>query len=174
MANTNPYSRVYWSVIDDARFEGIYTDDRHFSTWVRLLMIADGAFPAPASVPRAARTASVRALADRGIIDLLPGGLFRVHGMNGERERRAEHSGGLVRAATAIRGAGGRFLPAVVTSGGDQRVQLSETRQDETRRDKQATAGNHGESLRGEHEYGKHKVVKDLDCPLCFYQEPAS
>jgi hypothetical protein len=92
---TDPYSRVYWKVRSDERFVGIYSDDHHFATWVRLLIAAEAAWPEPADIPSTARRASLRALSDAGIIVLLDAGLFRVHGLDAERMRRQE------RAATA-------------------------------------------------------------------------
>jgi hypothetical protein len=84
-----PYSRVYWSVRSDDRFVGIYTDNDHLSTWLRLLISADAAWPAPADLPRSARQRSINALAESGLIELLPGDLFRVHGLDNEREARS-------------------------------------------------------------------------------------
>ena len=84
-----PYSRVYWRIRADNRFVGIYTDNHHLATWLRLLIAADAVWPAPADLPRSARQASVTALESAGLIELLPGDLFRVHGLDAERERRA-------------------------------------------------------------------------------------
>lgn len=84
----DPYSRVYWRVAEDERFTTIFGDDHHFAAWVRLLMLADAMYPTVAPIPATARRASVRALADAGLIDLLPGGLYRVHGLKAERDRR--------------------------------------------------------------------------------------
>lgn len=89
---TDPYSRVYWKVRSDDRFVGIYSDDHHFATWVRLLIAAEAAWPEPADIPAAARRPSLRALADAGIIVLLESGLFRVHGLDAERMRRQERA----------------------------------------------------------------------------------
>lgn len=89
---TDPYSRVYWKVRSDERFAGIYTDDHHFATWVRLLIAAEAAWPEPADVPATARRASLRALEAAAIIVLLDGGLFRLHGLDAERMRRQDHA----------------------------------------------------------------------------------
>lgn len=90
MSERQPYSRVYWSIRTDAKFDAIYTDDRHLATWLRLLIAADATWPAPADVPASARKASLTALVDARLIDLLPGGLFKVHGLDAERGRRRD------------------------------------------------------------------------------------
>lgn len=84
-----PYSRVYWQIRADDRFAGIYTDNHHLATWLRLLIAADAVWPAPADLPRSARQTSVSALEAAGLIELLPGHLYRIHGLDAERERRA-------------------------------------------------------------------------------------
>ena len=86
----DPYSRHYWRLIDDPKFSEVYADDHHFATWSRLLMIADQAWPASAHVPARARGASIRKLAEVGLIDLLPDGRFRMHGTDAERHRRSD------------------------------------------------------------------------------------
>lgn len=88
MSERAPYSRVYWTVRGDDRLKTIYADDHHWATWNRLLLAADMAWPAPADLPANARRASLRALVDAGVIELLPGGLFRFHGLDAERGRR--------------------------------------------------------------------------------------
>ena len=85
----DPYSRVYWRIAEDPRFAAIYPDERHLGTWLRLLVLADAMYPTAAPVPATARKASVKALVDCGLIELIPGGLYRVHGLASERERRS-------------------------------------------------------------------------------------
>jgi hypothetical protein len=142
-----PYSRVYWSIIDDPKFESIYCVDAHLAAWLRLLLIADQAHPASAHLPATLRRPSITALVNVGLVDLLPGGRYRIHGLSAERLHRSaeQRNGGDARVETAERGVDGRFLPstagpAVVTSGGpsggNQRNQL---RRDETRRDEKKT-----------------------------------
>lgn len=88
MTERAAYSRVYWSIVDDPKFVTIYDDDRHLASWLRLLLIADQAHPASAHLPSNVRRSSVTALADVELIDLLPGGRYRVHGLDAEREKR--------------------------------------------------------------------------------------
>lgn len=84
-----PYARLYLSLIDDEKFETIYDNDHHFAAWCRLLMIAEAAWPASGHLPRSTRRASIRALTDAGLIDILPGGRYRIHGLDAERQRRS-------------------------------------------------------------------------------------
>ena len=90
MGERAPYSRIYWTVRSDDRLASIYPDDRHLATWVRLLIAADMSWPAPADLPGSVRRASLAALEAAGVIELLAGGLFRFHGLDTERGRRAE------------------------------------------------------------------------------------
>lgn len=90
MSDRAPYSRVYWSVMDDAKFDGIREDCRHMGAWTMLLIVADMAWPSPAFPPPTVSKASMRALVEAGIVDPLTGGRFRIHGLDSERERRRE------------------------------------------------------------------------------------
>jgi hypothetical protein len=85
-----PYSRVYWSVMEDAKFDGIREDVRHFGAWSLLLIVADMAWPAPAYVPQLIPRASLKALTEAGLVDPLSGGRFRIHGLDAERGRRRD------------------------------------------------------------------------------------
>lgn len=82
------YVRVYQSVVDDPKFVGIFDDDHHLATWLRLLMAADAIWPLSCPLPASARRASVRALVEAGIIDV-EGPRYRVHGLDAERQRRS-------------------------------------------------------------------------------------
>ncbi len=90
MSERAPYSRVYWAIVDDPKFASIYDNNDHLATWLRLLMQADGQWPASCPVPASARKASVTALADAGLIDFVSGGRFRIHGLDAERGRRRD------------------------------------------------------------------------------------
>lgn len=87
------YVRVYYDVLDDQKFEGIYEDDRCFATWVRLLLTADALWPQPADIPRSAHPKAVSLLVNAGLIDLLPNHRYRVHGLSAERESRGLRRG---------------------------------------------------------------------------------
>ena len=88
MSERAPYSRVYWSVLQDPKFAGIRNDMRHFGSWTLLLLVADMAWPVPAFVPPTVPKASLTKLVEAGLIDLTGDGMFRVHGLDGERDRR--------------------------------------------------------------------------------------
>lgn len=88
MSDRAPYSRVYWSVMDDPKFDGIRSDVRLFGSWSLLLVVADMAHPAPAFVPRTIPKAALARLSEVGLIDLLDGHLYRIHGLTAERARR--------------------------------------------------------------------------------------
>ena len=87
MSERQPYSRVYWSIIDDPKFATIYDNDHHLAAWLRLLLTHDQAHPSSGHVPAVIQRASLRALCDAGLIDVT-GRRFRVHGLDAERERR--------------------------------------------------------------------------------------
>lgn len=117
MSERQPYSRLYWSVFDDERFDTIRGDMRHFGSWSVMLLVADMAYPASAFVPPVVPKASLTALVDAGLIEPQLGGLFRVHGLQAERERRAD---------AARRG--GRRDPDGTQTGGNRPPRRDETR----------------------------------------------
>jgi hypothetical protein len=84
-----PYSRVYWSIFDDPKFDSIRSDVKHFGSWSMMLLVADMAYPAPAFVPPTIPRRSLEALVQSGLVDVLPGHLYRVHGLDAERTRRS-------------------------------------------------------------------------------------
>lgn len=90
----DPYSRLYWRLIDDEKFAGVYHDDHAFALWTRLLMAADMAWPASAALPFATRKAALKQLVDVHLVDLLPGGRYRIHGLDAERGRRQQRARG--------------------------------------------------------------------------------
>ncbi len=90
MSERAAYSRVYWSVIDDPKFAHVYDDDRALATWLRLLLVADQAWPASAHLPGTTRRQAVSLLVSAGLIDIQPGGRYRIHGLDAERTRRKD------------------------------------------------------------------------------------
>lgn len=84
------YCRVYYSIKDDPKFDTVRGDDHHLATWLRLLMAADALWPASPDVPASASRASVKALVAAELVDLLPGGRYRIHGLDAERGTRRE------------------------------------------------------------------------------------
>ena len=85
-----PYSRVYWSILDDEKFVGVRDHPALLGSWLLLLINADAIYPAPAFVPAAIRKAHLAALVEAGLIDMTGAGTYRVHGLASERERRAD------------------------------------------------------------------------------------
>lgn len=88
--NDERYVRVYYSIRTDPKFEAVYGDDASLAAWVRLLLDADAVWPAPASIPKSCKPGAFRRLVDAGIVDALPGHLFRVHGLDAERDKRGQ------------------------------------------------------------------------------------
>lgn len=86
----DPYSRVYWSVMDDPKFDTIRHDPRLFGAWALMLVAADMAWPASAYIPPTVPSKSVVALEKAGLVDLIPGHRYRVHGLAAEREKRSQ------------------------------------------------------------------------------------
>ncbi len=99
MADANPYSRVYWRILDDDKFDGIRESPRHLGAWLMLLIAADMAHPSPAFAPPMVPKSSLDLLANAGLIDVLSGGRYRVHGLASEREMRSQSA----RNAAAVR-----------------------------------------------------------------------
>jgi len=98
-AHPDPYVRVYYRVISDPRFENIYTNARALGTWLQLLLIADGMFPAPAPIPAYVHGPSLRLLVDAGLVDLRTHSQYVVHGLASERQMRSDSA----RNAAAVR-----------------------------------------------------------------------
>lgn len=84
------YSRVYWTIVDDPKFAAIFDDDHHLAGWLRMLLIADQAYPASGHLPTNVRRSSVKALADAGLVDLVADHRFRIHGLDAERAMRSQ------------------------------------------------------------------------------------
>lgn len=92
-AQSDPFVRVYYSVMgDDPKFAQVYDDDARFACWVRLLLVADACYPAPAPIPAGIKKAALAFLVKVELVDLLPGSRYRIHGLQAERERRSERA----------------------------------------------------------------------------------
>lgn len=92
MPDDRKYSRVYHDAPSDQRFENVWTSDPCLALWLRLLVVADGTWPAPAPVPRSAKPKPLAQLVAAGLVELVPGDLYRIHGMNAERSRRSKQA----------------------------------------------------------------------------------
>lgn len=128
----DPYSRLYWRVKADERFEHVYSCDVCWAAYTRLLMDAEASYPSPASIPRHLKAHARTQLLDAGIIELRPHECFVVHGLQKERERRGEQA----RAAASARWSGrsADALPTHSDRNADPMLtepSLTETKQDE-------------------------------------------
>jgi hypothetical protein len=93
------YSRVHHSIIDDPRFEHVYPNDAALAAWLRLLLVADATFPAPAPWPLGLRPKTLEILLESGLIERVGATHYRVHGLASEREKRSQSA----RNAAAVR-----------------------------------------------------------------------
>ena len=84
-----PYARLYIRLRDDEKFETIYADDHAFAAYCRLLMIAESAWPTSAHLPHLVHRRSIAKLELVGLIELRGAGMFRIVGLDKERERRS-------------------------------------------------------------------------------------
>jgi hypothetical protein len=92
-AARDPYVKVYYRIADDERFGRVYNNDAALATWLRLLILADGMWPAAAPIPRGVKAVAFNLLVDVGLIDLANNGhAYRIHGMDAERGKRSEHA----------------------------------------------------------------------------------
>jgi len=91
MTDDRKYSRVYHEAIEDNRFRDVWPDDACLALWVRLLVAADGTWPAPAPVPRRGSRRALDVLVSAGLVELVGGGDYcRIHGLDAERKRRSD------------------------------------------------------------------------------------
>ncbi len=125
-----PYSRIYWSVMDD--YPDIYEDDAALSLWVRMLLDADAAYPMRPISPK--QTKALSRLENAGLV-IIERRRYTVRGLTQERDRRSERgraggvaSGQVRRSTTVERPLNDRSEQPANESN------LDETRRDETRR----------------------------------------
>jgi hypothetical protein len=143
----DPYARVYFRFIDD--HPAVYQDDRLLAPWLRLLIAAEGAYPASASVPRWCKKATIERLAKEGVIDILPGDRYRIHGLAKERERRTKQARDAANTRWGRQDADASDdsnaepdadAYAVAPEDASEPNMLDETRRDETSKDKTSRA----------------------------------
>ncbi len=91
MSDLGPYARIYQSIWTDPRFETIIDSDLRLGTWVRLLLLAEAAWPQDAAVPQTISQRALNALETCGLVELKRAGMYRIHGLDAERQRRSEH-----------------------------------------------------------------------------------
>jgi hypothetical protein len=134
----NSYTRVYHSIVDDPKFATVYDDDRRLATWLRLLIVAEQAYPASANIPTGTNRAAVAALVAAGLIDLGTGPRYRIHGLAVERGRRSEaaRQSANARWSQSERNANAMRTHSERIASPNATAMLDETRLDETSRDK--------------------------------------
>lgn len=93
------YVRLYYTLASDAKFDEVYSNDLLLATYVRLLIAADQAYPAPATLPYGCKPKVVYRLAELGIIQFINRVSFRIAALQKERDYRS----GLGRAAAQRR-----------------------------------------------------------------------
>jgi hypothetical protein len=91
-AAKDPYVKVYYRIADDPRFEHVFYDDAALALWLRLLLLADGTWPASAHIPASSKSRALKLLVDAGLVELVGNHRYRIHGMDAERSRTAEHA----------------------------------------------------------------------------------
>jgi hypothetical protein len=94
VSERQPYSRIYWSIIDDPKFATVYDDDKRLATWLRLLIVADQAHPASPSIPFGTDKKALAHLTEVGLVVLGTGFRFRIKGLDAERIRRRPPNAG--------------------------------------------------------------------------------
>jgi len=85
------FAKVYYEVLTDERFDGIRDDMAAMGSWVTLLIAAEKAWPEPAHVPVIVPRKALARLVSTGLVDPVSGGMFRIHGLDAERQRRSDH-----------------------------------------------------------------------------------
>lgn len=83
------YSRVYHSILEDPKFVDIYEDDCALATWLRLLIVADQAYPSPALIPQGTCPSGMDKLWDARLVETIGRTRYRVVGLAAEREKRS-------------------------------------------------------------------------------------
>lgn len=82
------FVRVYH---DDLRrdYPAVYANDAALATWLRLLVLVDKLWPAPAELPRSVRSKALAILVGAGLVTVA-GGCYTVKGYEAERSHRQE------------------------------------------------------------------------------------
>ncbi len=80
----------YDKIARDPRFNLVRDNDKLLGLWQRLLWLADAMWPSPAPIPGWANKTSLAFLAspECGLVELLPCHMFKIHGLDAERQRR--------------------------------------------------------------------------------------
>jgi hypothetical protein len=69
----------------------IVGDDRLLGGWLRLLLLAEAAWPQSVAIPRALSRRTLAVLVEAGVVELHSADTYRIHGLDPERQKRSEH-----------------------------------------------------------------------------------
>lgn len=86
------YARVRFSIMDDPKFDGIRETPALLGSWVLCLVVAEMAWPSPAFPPPWVTRSAFAHLVDAGLVDPMPNGCYRIHGLDAERSRRKDQA----------------------------------------------------------------------------------
>lgn len=92
MSAGRKFARFYYSEFQ-RDYPDVYADDAAFAAWMRLLVIAEQAWPATPELPRSIRPKALRVLTaprERGPLVAVNGHAFAIKGFAAERSRRHE------------------------------------------------------------------------------------
>ncbi len=128
------YARLYLRLRDDEKFAEVFSNDHHFAAYCRLLMNAEASWPASAHIPYGVRRSSIDKLVAVHLVDLRPGHLYRITGLDAERERRSAKA---TKASNARWSATGN-APSIATASADGMPIQAEQSKDETSIDAQS------------------------------------
>lgn len=152
MSDERKYVRVYHGIIDDPRFAAVICDDAAGWTWIRLLIIADQAWPSSAYLPRWVRSKPLATLTAAGLVEV-DGDVFRIHGLDPERQRRRDSASDAAARrwhgtrdadSSATRNANGtalRTAESTATRSPDGNAESMPTRPEQTKADQSRAAG---------------------------------
>jgi hypothetical protein len=121
-----PYARLYSTLRED--HPAVWNSDANLAWYVRLLVQAERAYPVALEWPRRLPSEVQDALVTDGAVDAIGVDCFTIHGLDRLHLARVEaqnlgaRQGGLTRAAQAVRGPDGTFLPAGVQPPGSSRL----------------------------------------------------
>jgi hypothetical protein len=88
VGSTRPYARVYYVDLE-ADYPTVWNDNDCLSTWLRMLTVAEAAWPALPEIPRSARMPFVQRIAATSLIELVGPYKYRIKGMDAERSARS-------------------------------------------------------------------------------------
>jgi len=91
MPNEDPYSRLYWRLADE--YPDVWDDDAAMATYARLLVSADGAWPAAAAVPVGVKSKAWALLTAGDSPLVIPephGKRYRIRGLDKHRQGRSD------------------------------------------------------------------------------------